>query len=703
MILLFLNFYYGIQQDAKLFLIFPVLCAVLRFIFIVTHHPYPSLSGRWRVVAESMQYGFWWGMDYNAYVFLVSMVIVSLPSVFIPAYAEIGDYVRIALAVVYGCILYAAYMGKLIFYKHFGDIYNQLVYMGNNADKHILLGIFFRQDRGGWILAGLIPYIALLIGVSDFVLSWPLVAYPDIAHDVSRYIFNTVVFLGAIAFYYWFRFGGTFLHRNKPEWDEIPPIVKEDVFMAKATVDDLVALKLVRQRRRREGSQRSAEELTEGVKAVLTTTEMKNFSGTDSQGSLHKGAIWDELSNPLALFHRTAQGARIKKPKHVFLIVGESIPGWSMTPFFSAFKAMDGIRALLHDSKAWTIPYVLPAGNVSRPSIVSLMSGLYDSQYELNEREAFWQGSLLTSFPRQMKELGYKSIYWYGGHASNGNFIKFGKAQGFDEVRNAIDFCGPNAPQTWVGVYDHVFLASVLEQLEAIDEPTFHFVYTTSNHGPYKISDSVLGFNPEQDIPEAPESIRKDYKRGKELATARYTDKALAEFIATIRERYPDSLLAITGDHSYLFGRLAGTEWLPRQWSLQERFCTVLTFLHPEMEAIQAMMGSRAETATHLQIMPTILEMLAPKGFRYYSVQPSLFDEQLPIVATPQQWFTNGYIGATGESRVEKLAFDSAQELPPVLGEAASAKYKAMCGKVMQDYRDLTGWIVAHADECVGK
>ena len=36
-------------------------------------------------------------------------------------------------------------------------------------------------------------------------------------------------------------------HRNKPEWDVVPTIVKEDIFFAKATIDDLEALKLVPQ------------------------------------------------------------------------------------------------------------------------------------------------------------------------------------------------------------------------------------------------------------------------------------------------------------------------------------------------------------------------------------------------------------------------------------------------------------------------
>ena len=75
------------------------------------------------------------------------------------------------------------------------------------------------------------------------------------------------------------------------------------------------------------------------------------------------------------------------------------------------------------------------------------MSGIYDAQLELNEMEAFWQGQTVTSFAGQMKKLGYRTIYWYGGNASNGNFNHFGRAQGFDEVRSATDFCGENAPR----------------------------------------------------------------------------------------------------------------------------------------------------------------------------------------------------------------------------------------------------------------
>ena len=43
---------------------------------------------------------------------------------------------------------------------------------------------------------------------------------------------------------------------------------------------------------------------------------------------------WQTLDNPLHAFKRVAKGARIAKPKHIFLIVGESIPQWSMDPLY---------------------------------------------------------------------------------------------------------------------------------------------------------------------------------------------------------------------------------------------------------------------------------------------------------------------------------------------------------------------------------
>ena len=51
------------------------------------------------------------------------------------------------------------------------------------------------------------------------------------------------------------------------------------------------------------------------------------------------------------------------------------------------------------------------------------------------------------------------------------------------------------------GVYDHVFLEEAVKRIVNMDEPTFHFVYTTTNHGPYKLEDKYLDFDAHRDLP----------------------------------------------------------------------------------------------------------------------------------------------------------------------------------------------------------
>ena len=115
------------QQDIKLFLVFPILCAIFRAIFIKVYSPYPSLKGRWKVVWHCFRYGFWWGMDFNAYVFLLPLVLVSIPGLFITSYHALENDILLYAGLVYALVLYAAFVGKMIFYNHFHDTYNQIV------------------------------------------------------------------------------------------------------------------------------------------------------------------------------------------------------------------------------------------------------------------------------------------------------------------------------------------------------------------------------------------------------------------------------------------------------------------------------------------------------------------------------------------------------------------------------------------------
>ena len=63
---MFTSFYCGLQQDIKLFLIPPVLCALFRLVFIVFYGQYPFSTAmrQWKKFYHCFRYGFWWGMDW---------------------------------------------------------------------------------------------------------------------------------------------------------------------------------------------------------------------------------------------------------------------------------------------------------------------------------------------------------------------------------------------------------------------------------------------------------------------------------------------------------------------------------------------------------------------------------------------------------------------------------------------------------------
>ena len=663
------QFFLSLQQNIKLMIWAPILGTLFRIIFMRIYNPYTTWQGRWQSVLGALRYGFWWGMDFDAYVFLVPLVLVTIPALWFDTYHQYEDIVRLIGLTLYSCVLYAAFAGKMIFYKHFHDTYNYMVHYGKHAEKNNLIDVFFNQDRGLLVLVGFIPVAIISWLAGSVFLSLPSIPYPAMDNTWMTVVWNILLVIVSVVGFYWFRYGGTLSHDDKPEWDTIPTVVKEDIFFARATVPDLCALETVYKNPLRSEYTASEEDIDNAINRVVPCEYKDN---------------WHELDNPLYAFKKFAKGPKITKPKHIFFIVGESIPQWSLDETHKSLNVCTGLWNFKEQSHTVQIPNFLPAGNVSRPSIVSLMSGIYDAGLEINERESFWKGAFPTSFAHQMKQLGYQTIYWYGGNASYGNFNHFGKAQGFDKVESASIFCGPDAPKTWVGVYDHVFLENIEQQIKSIDEPTFHFIYTTSNHGPYKMEDSLLDYNPEKVMPDVGEDLRSNKTRNKELATYRYSDKAIFNFIKSMKDAYPDSLFVVTGDHSNLFGSLNNTSLIHRDYTLRDTFCTVGLLQHPELD--NTMIAT--QKGTHMSLMPTIIEAIAPKGFEYYSITPSLFEAQSETLVTPYQWITDTMMGDVrmdyGESNIPSS--EPVEQIRPIDNHADEAR----------DWTLLTTWLINH-------
>ena len=143
----------------------------------------------------------------NAYQLLILFFVATIPGLFIAGYAYTAALI---INTIVSILVYAAFAGKLIFYKHFNDTYNYMLHYGNHADKKNLIDIFFNQDKGTYVLLGILP-----IGIMSYGGSWVLSQIPNIPYPY----FESILVEGISAFgflllyiliYYWFHFGGDF-------------------------------------------------------------------------------------------------------------------------------------------------------------------------------------------------------------------------------------------------------------------------------------------------------------------------------------------------------------------------------------------------------------------------------------------------------------------------------------------------------------
>lgn len=665
----FSYFFSGAQADLLLMLLAPLACAVFRALFLWR---YRTHAFTWPQLATCFRYGFWWGMDFNAYVFLILLLCVSLPTAIFPSVRPFSDGLRCALVTAYLGILYLAFIGKMIFYDHFHDTFNATIRLGIHADKKNFADIFFHQHHGGLVLLGIPVYLAICVLAARALLMLPRLPYDMIAppDGAARLACNVICFVGAIVLFYWLRYGGTLNHRKKPEWDEVPPRVKEDTLLAKAAMDDLIALELAWKKRVSDAERHTDDESW----SYLTSILPEHCPRTD---------------HPLSLFARATTGPRVTTPSHIFFLLGESHAQAPLDPMYHRLGLMEASLRFRSSPHTITMDHMLSAGMTSRPSLVSLFTGLYDSDMEINEMGAFWQRTFPNSLPQLLHRLGYRTEYWYGGYLNHGSMEHFVPAIGFDAWHAGPEICGADAPQTWLGVYDHIFLEEAAARIEASTEdgPVFHFLYTTSNHGPYNMPYEKYGFDLSRVMKDAPEvaaRIARDKKISRRMASIWYADQALIRFAERMKKDFPDSLIIITGDHS--FGALPYEYDVAkrREPTIREAVLTSFAMYHRELtpDMLPSHIGG------HMNILPTLLELIAPQGFSYLSPFAPL-TQPLSHVVTPYCWETEDTIGDFRSGEAQPLKVTDGP-LPTEHLVRFREERDALC--------ELTGWYVRHPE-----
>lgn len=414
------------------------------------------------------------------------------------------------------------------------------------------------------------------------------------------------------------RFGGAFTYSNSVNWLSAARLKSN--LLNEAILDDGQALYRVRDIKdkmdRVNNVQMSAQELREQI----------FISG----GNNDAGTI-DE-----AFKHTVKQPKLTKQPHNVFLIVGESFGEWPFLPKFKDIGVVPQMQKLRASDNCTYISSMLPMGDNTVRAVNGLITGLPNTGIYENYQPMSFKQPYAMGIAQIMKQLGYKTVFWYGGYATWEDVKNFALAQGFDEFHCADGF-GTKTDNVW-GCADEVLFQNTEEYLkqEQKNEKVFHMVLTMSNHAPYIIDVDKLGFPREAVRGKLPIDIARDDNTLTELGHIWYADKTMGEFVAQAEKQLPDSLFIITGDHMERF-TFAVEQDARIMMSVP---CIVYG------QGVQKDWFKENAVGCHMQIAGTMAELLAPAGFTYSAMLPSMFESDFA--------FNHRLFARNGEIREQK-------------------------------------------------
>ena len=308
---------------------------------------------------------------------------------------------------------------------------------------------------------------------------------------------------------------------------------------------------------------------------------------------------------------RISKGALIKQPKQIFLIVMESYDSWPLEDKYKALGVSKNLSEIANNGIYFN--NFLPASESTLNSIASIITGIPYSGVSQSQIGAI-NPRYCSSIFDQFEKLGYQTNFFYGGLLSWNKINDLFKNQGIENQYSAVDMGGKNESGIW-GIEDEKLFELVTKNTNN-ENYSFNIVLTTSYHPPYSVNLKDKGF-PYNSISDIPDEILEHYDGSmnlKELGHLWYSDKCIGDFVKNAEKKYPNALFCFTGDH---YGR----RFINSKPNLKEK--SLVPFI---------IYGSSIKDSTyntpgsHIDIFPTIVELISPKGFNYYSFGESLFN-----------------------------------------------------------------------------
>ena len=600
----------------KVFFFFLALLSLLRLIFLLFYFSHWTEASSTEITNV-----LWYGVRINlksAGIGVLVWILVSGGPSLLFCLGKTWEW--LARGIIYlwiGIILFLGFAGIPYFY-YFNTGFNYLLFQGLDEKWSDLIKTFLANKAFIGLLVGFFIFYFVTCKLWRWWMKDSLGAKIEMLSSQTKkgiaiLLVPTIVLLAIFC-----RFGGSLTYGKSLHWENYA-VVSNDV-LNESILDGVQASYRAWQQRKL---------LLQTTNRTTTPEQMKLLVREFQSGSSLPDSDIEKMSSYI---YRKSGGEKIPKPQHIFIILGESQGEWPLLPEYKELKLATGMQKILQrDDSAW-ISEVLPNGPFTPMGIQAIVIGLADGKQSPQFQKRSYSEIYETGLASQVAKLGYKSHFWYGGPETWEEIERFTLAQGFNQFYGMGRLNKTGQQSVW-GISDHDLYEGISEAFVGT-EATVNVILTTSNHAPYQIDYLKEGF-PIEEIKEhlTPEQ-QKNQRLIDQLGHYWYADREMARFVEKMREKYPNSLFVLTGDHGTRFN-------LESHVGLKKRITIPIVI---SGAGVRKELFNPKNTASQLQIIPTLIELIAPKNFGYYSLLPSLTQKNDQAVNS-EYWAKNRILG----------------------------------------------------------
>lgn len=629
---------------------FAFLMMFVRLGFVALRYKFWSFS--FSELGDVIYYGAWIDWRYLHLPIISFFLFVTLPGLLPFSRTPIIHRLSMILMGAWTLFFIIVAVIRTIYFGYFKSAFNLFIFQSQTEDPWLLLGAVHHDYPFWWVFPGILTVsFALLLlwrRLDNLFSPWPA---PSLNREISLILSALLLILPATAY------GTTVYEREsqKPAftWEEID-ILPVSPFAREAILNDFESFERAKEQYKTYWNDGITEIPLEELRAQFALLKTPNNP-------------YSHPANMELYLERKARGAAIPKPSHIFIIVGEAYSQWPLLDKYQAYHLGDGMRSIIaKPNSAWIQPF-LSNGTYTSASLIPIITGFTGIKSSPIHEPETYRHLYGTSLAPQLSQLGYKSHFWYGGPGNWEEVRPFVLAQGFTDFHGIGDPGMPPAEKlSYWGAPDKDLFASILSSFPD-QEPTVNVILTTSNHAPYNIDLKKEGFHREELRKALPPEWQSEEEIITQLGHYWYADREMTKFILEMQKKYPQSLFIITGDHMDRLTRkpiegLFEWETIP--------FIIYGPGIHQEL-------FPKEIAGSQLNIIPTLIELIAPKDFVYYSLAPSLTLRESCSGFSSQSWITPTEIGKLEENFTELLpqAKDFSSETPDFDWNHAATTY----------------------------